>query len=110
MCITRYLSTHGSSFIRSLSLSLQPEDIRPAILECVKKSIPDIDLSKLYEEPGERAIACTFKGKEDAFKKYTEIWECIHPDAAKLAEFNDKLRVCMAEKARKEEEEFAKAG
>lgn len=84
--------------------------MRPLILDCVKKSIPDIDMSKLYEEPGERALACKFQGKEDGFKVYTDIWNCIHPEPAKLAEFNDKLRVCMAEKARKEEDEFMKAG
>ena len=83
--------------------------MRPLILDCVKKSIPDIDMGKLYQEEGERSIACAFKGKEDGFKTYTDIWNCIHPDPAKLAEFNDKLKVCMAEKARKEEEEFMKA-
>lgn len=65
----------------------------------------------MYTEPGERALVCSFENKADIMKSYTVVWDCIKPEEAKLAEFNDKLKTCMQEKARKEEEEFAaKAG
>lgn len=67
--------------------------------------MPDKDLKDIYTEPGERALVCSMPNKGEIMKTYTTIWDCIHPEPEKLAEFNGKMKVCMAEKARKEEEE-----
>ena len=89
----------------------QPEDIRARVLECIGKHLKDVDLKDIFTEPGERAIVCALPNRQGIMKTYGEIWECIHPEPEKLSEFNEKLKACMSEKARKEEEELmTKAG